>query len=175
VVADWIAAIGTAAATLIAAGALAAQQRDRRREIVRAVNGWATIDNGTVSHIVLSNMSPLPIYDVIARLIFRRETIAVVSPDCVPPGTHEYAVQAAEIWACVADLNTTEQGPKVALVFREPSGRVWRKSSRGRIRRYRRKYVWASEYQGALAELPPSLDVDGNLIDTGVPRRSPRD
>lgn len=175
IAAEWIAAVGTGGATLIAAGALAAQQYDRRRAIALSVNGWAEIDEGVVTHIVLSNASHVPVYDVIARVVFNGETIAVISPDALPPGLDRAEVSdRPEIWACIADLNETRQGPKVAMVFRDPSGRVWRKRSNGRLRRQRRNYNWAEEYNRAMRETPPPLltGEDGAAVDPPYQRES---
>lgn len=150
----WVGAVGTAGATLIAAGALAVQQYDRRRQLPGAVNGWAVIENGFVASVVLANASDMPVFDVIARVVFNGETTAVTSPDSLPPGCQE-TIRLPDppgIWACVADLNMTAQGPKVGLVFRDPWGRVWRKKSDGGLRRQRRTYRWADEYQRALNE-----------------------
>ena len=165
-IADWLEAVGTASATLLAAGALLVQQFDRRRLVARQVNGWAKIDTGAVTHVVLANASNVPVYDVIARLIFNGRTIAVVSPDCLPPGSvQEEDIPPEYIWACVADLDMTEQGPKVGLVFREPSNRVWRKTSRGRLKVQRGRYHWNEEHQAAHLELPPPLDANGADLD----------
>lgn len=176
-IATWVEAVGTAGATLIAAGALAVQQYDRRRDIGSAVNGWTKIEEGFVTHIVLSNASRVPVYDVIARVVFNGVTIAVTSPDTLRPGhTGEDPVaEPVGIWACMQDLNVTEQGPKVALVFRDPSGRVWRKRSDGQLRRQRRKYNWAEEYQRAMMEMPPPLpeSADGIVADAPYERLSP--
>jgi hypothetical protein len=58
----------------------------------------------------------------------------------------------------VADLNPTEHGPKIGLVFRDAWDRVWWKTSDGRFRRLRRNYPWTDQYQRALDGTPPQLD-----------------
>jgi hypothetical protein len=110
---EWVAAIGTACATLIAAAALLITAWDRRRA------GWPLIEEGIVVRVVLANAGDLPVFDVIARIIYQGETLAVVSPDSLPPGEHRYDLpEPIELWAGAADLIATRQGPKTALLFR---------------------------------------------------------
>jgi hypothetical protein len=175
---EWVAAIGTACATLIAAIALMVTAWDRRRAPATRVNGWPLIEEGIIIKVVLVNADNLPVFDVIARVIYQRETLEVVSPNSLPPGNHEYELsEAVELWAGAADLIATRHGPKVAVLFRDASGRVWRKRSSGRLRRQRfRRYEWSKEYRNALDEKPPLVlhDLEGNEVPPDKPRRHPR-
>jgi hypothetical protein len=174
---EWVAAIGTACATLIAAGALMITALDRRRAPAMRVNGWPLIDEGIISKVVLANAGDLPVFDVIARVIYERETRAVLSPAGLSPGAREFDLpEDVPLWTSAADLVATPQGPKVALLFRDASGRVWRKRSSGRLRRQRfRRYEWFKEYRNALEEVPPVVrrDLDGKELPPEKPRRQP--
>jgi hypothetical protein len=174
---EWVAAIGTACATLIAAGALMITAWDRRRTPAMRVNGWPLIDDGIITKVVLANAGDLPVFDVIARVIYEGETLAVVSPAGLSPGERKFDLpEPVELWAGAADLIATRQGPKVALLFRDASGRVWRKRSSGQLRRQRfRRYEWSKEYRNALDEAPPVVlrDLDGNELPPEKPRRHP--
>jgi hypothetical protein len=83
---EWVAAIGTACATLIAAIALMITAWDRRRAPASRINGWPLIEEGIITKVVLANAGDLPVFDVIARVIYQSETLVVVSPDSLPPG-----------------------------------------------------------------------------------------
>jgi hypothetical protein len=174
---EWVAAIGTACATLIAAIVLMITAWDRRRAPASRINGWPLIEEGIITKVELANAGDLPVFDVIARVIYQSETLVVVSPDSLPPGNHKHDLpEPVGLWSGAADLIATRQGPKVALLFRDATGQVWRKRSSGRLRRQRfRRYEWSEEYRNALDEQPPLVmqDLDGNEVPPDMPRRHP--
>jgi hypothetical protein len=169
-----VGAVGTTLAAAVAAIALAITNWDRRRAIPVSVNGWPEIEDGTIRKVTLANAADTPVFDVIARVIYKDKTLAVLSPNTLPPGTQGFDLSdPVGLWSGAADLNTTQQGPKVALLFRDASGRTWRKAASGGIDRQRfRTYNWAKEYTNALNEKPPLVDVDGDPF-LPDPRRAP--
>lgn len=176
--AAWTEAIGTASATLIAAGAIAGGLWDRRRRIATSVSGWVTIDTGVITHIVLSNTSSEPVFEVVARVIHKGETIGWTDASTLPPGESAREPQngAVQVYACAADLNDPAGPPRVALLFRDQAGRVWRRRSNGHLRRRYLGHNFTTEWHNLLGELPPILDVHGKpALPDQPPRRKPVD
>ncbi|HWC12748.1 MAG TPA: hypothetical protein VG455_16175 [Acidimicrobiales bacterium] len=170
--AAWLAAVGTAAATLIAALSIAGVLWDRRRKVASGVTGWPVISDGVIEEVIVNNANEEPVFDVVARVIYKDETIEVQGPSTVPPGTTTLGAQTRhQVYACAADLNDPATPPRVALVFRDQAGRTWRRRSNGKLRRRRVNTGFVNEWQNALGELPPLLDTDGQSIDTRDARR----
>jgi hypothetical protein len=174
-VATWIQAVGTAAATLLAAAALAGGLWDRRRRAASLVSAWVEIDQGVVTDVVLSNRGDVPVFDVIARVIHKGCTIALTDASTLRPGEVTRSLEPApQVYACAADLMDTATPPRVALLFRDLAGRTWRRRSNGKLRRRRWSHNFATEWLRGLEELPPLVDVDGMPIEE-KPSRAPVD
>lgn len=175
--AAWTEAIGTASATLLAAGSIAGALWDRRRRTAVAISGVVHIEDGMACAVELFNRSEEPVFDLVARVIYKGETIAMAEAGVLTPGTATIVLAEPhyEVYACAADLLDVAPRPRVALIFRDQGGRTWRRRSNGKLRRRRWKYNHTTEYTHALAETPPMLTEQGEPIDTGVRRRSPVD
>lgn len=89
-VADWIAALGTAGATLLAAGAMALQQRDRRRALAESVTAWITVGKQSglpMATLHVLNAGNQAVFELCARAVgsggFTRDYWALGT---LPPG-----------------------------------------------------------------------------------------
>lgn len=173
--ATWVGAVGTAAATLLAAAALAGGLWDRRRRAASLVSAWAEVDEGIVKDVVLSNRGDGPVFDVVARVIHKGRTIGLTEASTLRPGEVTRTIEPPpEVYACAADLMDTATPPRVALVFRDQAGRTWRRRSNGKLRRRRWSHNFTTEWVRGLHELPPLRGADGTPIGE-PPSRTPVD
>lgn len=148
---QWIAAVGTAGATLLAAAALAIQQRDRRRQVAEQITAWLQMGEQEPITFHVLNSSTVAAYEVIARAVFRKTTTqAVTAFPVLPPGEQTNTVE--ELWD--PDHLDAVYAPGVSLKFRDSAGRAWHRTIDGRIKRLRRRYSEYEEYMKALDEVP---------------------
>ncbi len=114
----------------MAAGALAVQQFDRRRQVPGAVNGWAVIENGFATTVVLANSSDMPVFNVLARSSstarHRSDIARLPAPWC------RESILLPEAPGNL-DLRSRPQHDRAGTEARtgipHPVGRVWRKKS----------------------------------------------
>lgn len=141
-IADWVAAIGTAGATLLAAGALAVQQRDRRRRHAELIAAWLGLSEMEPIDVWVLNRSDTPVYEVVARAMFQGHVRAVASSSVLPPGEH--CLSTHEPYE--GDHEDASDPPTVDFLFRDAAGRSWRRDSNGRLRRVRKGYNAMQEF-----------------------------
>ena len=148
---EWIAAIGTASATLLAAGALVAQQRDRRRAPAEQVTGWLELREQEPITVVLRNAGTLPAYDVIARGVFHpgRRTGTVTVETVLPPGESRRTSQERYD----PDHEDADFRPSVSLRFKDAAGRAWHRNEHGTLGRLTGGYHVTAEFVAALDEI----------------------
>lgn len=142
---EWIAAIGTAGATLLAAGALVVQQRDRRRQHAELLAAWLGLRELEPIEFWVLNSSDVPVYEVVARGMFQGHVRAVASSSVLPPGKHRLLTDEQY----EPDHEDASDPPTVDLLFRDAAGRSWRRDSDGRLRRQRKGYDAMDEFMKA--------------------------
>lgn len=131
---QWISAIGTAGATLLAAGAIAIQQRDRRRAQAESLSVWVTTKEtdmvrGTL-HIV--NGGKGAVSDVVARAVAGDHTTREVwTAGTIGPGSSN-DITGEQDWGDAIDVNIP---PRVEAYFHDAAGRHWHHRLNGSIKR----------------------------------------
>ncbi len=85
---DWMTAIGTVGATMIAALAIAYQVHDhRRRRNAELISSWIVTGEEEPIEIVMHNAGTTPAYEVVARARFQGRTGAVATATTLQPGS----------------------------------------------------------------------------------------
>lgn len=132
--ADWVAAIGTAAATLIAAGALAVQQRDRRRAQAEAVTAWIKEreePSRVVATLHVLNSGTQPVFQVVVRAVgYKGHTRDAWPLGELPPG--EQTQTGGREWG---DHMDDVEPPRLEIYFQDAAGRGWHRKPNGRLGR----------------------------------------
>lgn len=132
---DWVGAVGTAAAFMLAAIIFVIAERDRKRRQASLVSAWvesAGDDSGrAVVHLV--NGSGQPVYDV--SLQAEKVIAEPLHYEVLPP---EHREQIAAVADVASPLSTYGLG--VTVRFTDASGRRWRRvaAEHHRLRRTRR-------------------------------------
>jgi hypothetical protein len=145
---QWISSIGTASATLLAAGAIALQHRDRRLVHAEAISAWATSreeEQGLRATLHVLNAGERPVFDVAVRAVVGKgQTTDAWYVGDLPPGEKEFLGMTD--WG---DHTYLYEPPRIELYFRDPTGRHWHHDRDGRITRlwrprpgFRRFEVW---------------------------------
>ncbi|MEQ1699266.1 MAG: hypothetical protein ABMA25_04105 [Ilumatobacteraceae bacterium] len=125
---DWIGAIGTTGAFIVAVGLLGRELRDRRVAQARLVSAWVTeVDNNQqepITSVVVQNRSGEPVYEVtlswfdpVAHADVGEGGEILIHLTVLPPDTRQQA----------ADSVPTRMGhlPALTLSFTDSSDRRW--------------------------------------------------
>lgn len=133
---DWIEAVGTAGAFLLAAIGALVTIGDRRRAVATRIYGSFVADGAGDTVVRVENRADLPIYDCRAVPVIAGTHHAVQQIGTVPPGGAVTGGTSLPLPVAGQRMGTNFLG--VELSFRDNAGFTWKRSAGGRLRRVRR-------------------------------------